>query len=127
MLTAADFDQLGFWEDTTPEENITVYGMDFGTDYIMLTDDLGKTPLDAKKFIVVAAYDEADCFLWGVELKNFAALKELCAQYAPGSAELFQALKEYKLPKKNKTVQYGRLVLPKKNCCPASVTLGSSF
>ena len=99
-LTAADFDKLGFWEDSTPEENITVYGMDFGTDYIMLTDDLGKTPLDAKKFIVVAAYDEADCFLWGVELKNFAALKELCAQYAPGSAELFQALKEYKLPKK---------------------------
>lgn len=48
MLTAADFDQLGFWEDSTPEENITVYGMDFGTDYIMLTDDLGKTPLDAK-------------------------------------------------------------------------------
>lgn len=37
--------------------------------------------------------------MWGVELKNFAALKELCAQYAPGSAELFQALKEYKLPK----------------------------
>lgn len=100
MLTAADFDQLGFWEDATPEESITVYGMDFGTDYIMLTDDLGKTPLDAKKFIVVAAYDEADCFLWGVELKNFAALKELCAQYAPGSAELFQALKDYKLPKK---------------------------
>ena len=87
MLTAADFDQLGFWEDATPEENITVYGMDFGTDYIMLTNDLGKTPLDAKKFIVVAAYDDADCFLWGVELKNFAALKELCAQYAPGSAE----------------------------------------
>ena len=71
-----------------------------GTDYIMLTDDLGKTPLDAKKFIVVAAYDDADCFLWGVELKNFAALKELCAQYAPGSAELFQAMKDYKLPKK---------------------------
>lgn len=65
MLTAADFDQLGFWEDATPEENITVYGMDFCTDYIMLTDDLGKTPLDAKKFIVVAAYDDADCFLWG--------------------------------------------------------------
>ena len=42
MLTAADFDQLGFWEDATPEENITVYGMDFGTDYIMLTDDLAK-------------------------------------------------------------------------------------
>lgn len=128
MLTAADFDQLGFWEDATPEENITVYGMDFGTDYIMLTDDLGKTPLDAKKFIVVAAYDDADCFLWGVELKNFAALKELCAQYAPGSAELFQALKEYKLPKKKiKQCNTAGLFCQRKNCCPASVTLGSSF
>ena len=28
MLTALDFEKLGFWEDTTPEENITVYGMD---------------------------------------------------------------------------------------------------
>lgn len=99
MLTAADFDKLGFWEDTTPEENITVYGMDFANAYIMLTDDLGKTPTDAKKFIVVAAYDDADCFLWGVELKNFAALKELLAQYAAGSDELLEALRTYKLPK----------------------------
>ena len=101
MLTAADFDKLGFWEDTTPEENITVYGMDFGTDYIMLTDDLGKTPVDAKKFIVVAAYDDSDCFLWGVELKNFAALQDLCNTYTAGSPELLEALRNYKLPKNN--------------------------
>lgn len=100
MLSAKDFEALGFWEDETPEENITVYGMDFGTDYIMLTDDLGKTPLDEKKFIVVAAYDEADCFLWGVELKGFAELKKLCTKHAAGSAELLAALKNYKLPKK---------------------------
>ena len=99
MLTAADFDKLGFWEDETLEENITVYGMDFGTDYIMLTDDLGKTPTDEKKFIVVAAYDDADCCLWGVELKDFAALKELCSAHAAGSAELLEALRNYKLPK----------------------------
>ena len=99
MLTALDFEKLGFWEDSTPEENITVYGMDFGTDYIMLTDDLGNTPVDAKKFIVVAAYNEEDCFLWGVELKNFAALKELCSQHEAGSAELLEALRTYTLPK----------------------------
>ena len=93
MLTAADFEKLGFWEDATPEENITVYGMDFGTDYIMLTDDLGKTPVDAKKFIVVAAYNG------GVELKDFAALKELCAQFPAGSSELLEALRTYTLPK----------------------------
>ncbi len=100
MLTATDFASLGFWEDTTPEENITVYGMDFGSDYVVLTDDLGKTPLDAKRFIVVAAYDDNDCFLWGVELKNFAALKTLCGQYPAGSGELLAALHDYRLPKK---------------------------
>lgn len=100
MLSAKDFEALGFWEDSTPEENITVYGMDFGDDYIMLTDDLGKTPVDETKFIVVAAYDAADCFLWGVELKGFAALKDLCGKYQAGSAELLDALKNYKLPKK---------------------------
>ena len=82
MLTAADFEKLGFWEDATPEENITVYGMDFG-----------------KKFIVVAAYNDDDCFLWGVELKDFAALKELCAQFPAGSSELLEALRAYTLPK----------------------------
>ena len=100
MLTAADFNKLGFWEDITPEENITVYGMDFGGDYIMLTDELGKTPVNEKSFIVVAAYNDADCFLWGVELKNFATLKELCAAYPPNSRELLKALRAYKLPKK---------------------------
>lgn len=99
MLTANDFDQLGCWEDLTPEENIKVYGMDFGTDYIMLTDDLGKTPTDEKAFLVVAAYDDSDCFLWGVELKGFAAFKELCAKHGAGSAELLEALRTYKLPK----------------------------
>ena len=99
MLTTLDFEKLGFWEDRTPEENITVYGMDFGTDYIMLTDDLGNTPVDEKKFLVVAAYNDADCFLWGVELKNFAALNELCAQFPAGSPELLEGLRTYKLPK----------------------------
>ena len=28
MLTAVDFEKLGFWEDSTPEENITIYGND---------------------------------------------------------------------------------------------------
>lgn len=100
MLTAADFEKLGFWSDTTPEENITVYGMDFATEYIMLTNDLGATPVDEKKFIVAAAYNDAGCFLWGVELKNFAALKKLCTQYPAQSPELLQALKEYKMAKK---------------------------
>lgn len=99
MLTAADFEKLGFWEDETPEENITVYGMDFGTDYLMLTDDLGKTPADPKKFIVAAAYDDADCFLWGVELKNFAALQKLCSEHEANSSELFEAIRNYKSKK----------------------------
>ena len=47
----------------------------------------------------LAAYDDADCFLWGVELKDFAALKELCSAHAAGSAELLEALRNYKLPK----------------------------
>ena len=100
MLTALDFEKLGFGEDTTPEENITVYGMDFDDDYILLTDEDGKTVLDPKKFIVVAAYDQEDYFLRGVELKNFSALKELCAQSPAGSSELLEALRTYILPKK---------------------------
>lgn len=100
MLTTLDFEKLGFWEDATPEENITVYGMDFGTDYILLTDDLGNTPVDPKKYIVVAAYDEADCFLWGVELKDFPALKSLCTQHPANSPALLEALRTYTLPKK---------------------------
>ena len=78
-----------------PEEKITVYGMDFDDAYIMLTDDLGKTPCDSKKSIVVAAYNDDDCFLWGKELKDFAALQELCAKHPANSNELLQALEEY--------------------------------
>lgn len=100
MLTANDFEKLGFWEDTTPEENITIYGMDFGPNYVMLTDDLGKTPVNEKGFIVVAAYDEADSFIWGVEFKNFATFKELCEKHPAESEELFNALRDYKPVKK---------------------------
>ncbi len=95
QLTAADFERLGFWEDVTPEEKITVYGMDFDDAYIMLTDDLGKTPCDSKKSIVVAAYNDDDCFLWGKELKNFAALEALCKAHAVNSKELLEALEMY--------------------------------
>lgn len=100
MLNALDFEKLGFWEDATPEENIVIYGMDFDNNYVVLTDDLGKTPINENSSIVAAAYNDTDCFLWGVELKNFAALKELCTNYNYGSQELFLALKNYKLPKK---------------------------
>ena len=99
-ITAADFEKLGFWEDDTPEEKITVYGMDFDDAYIMLTDDLGKTPCDSKKSIVVAAYNDDDCFLWGKELKNFAALQDLCAKHPANSSELLQALEEYTIVEK---------------------------
>ncbi len=95
QITAADFEKLGFWEDETPEEKITVYGMDFNDAYIMLTDDLGKTPCDSKKSIVVAAYNDDDCFLWGKELKNFDVLKTLCNKHPEGSQELLQALENY--------------------------------
>lgn len=100
MLTAADFEILGFWEDTTPEENITIYGMDTDDCYIIVTDDLGKTPVNEKGFIVVAAYDNDDCFLWGVELKNFALFKAICSAYEPGTPELLEALHDYKNFKK---------------------------
>ena len=99
QLTAEDFAVLGFWEDVTPEEQIIVYGMDFGDNYLLLTDELGKTPTDSSAIIVAAAYDGSDCFLWGKELKNFAALKQLCTDNAPGSDALFIALQNYTLPK----------------------------
>lgn len=99
QLTAADFAALGFWEDATPEEQIIVYGMDFGDNYILLTDELGRTPTDGSAILVAAAYDSSDCFLWGRELKDFAALKQLCTANAPGSDELFAALENYTLPR----------------------------
>ncbi|MCQ2372583.1 MAG: hypothetical protein MJ050_00725 [Phascolarctobacterium sp.] len=90
MLTAEDFEKLGFWEDTTPEENITIYGMDFDKNYVTLTDVDGKTPVEPKKAIIMAAYDDNSCFLWFREFKNFKALAEVCAQAASASDELFQ-------------------------------------
>ena len=99
MLSAEDFARLGFWEDVTPEENITVYGMDFGEKYILLTDGLGKTPIDKKQPLIAAAYDGSDCFLWGKELKNFAALEEIAQRHAPESEELYQALQNYVQPR----------------------------
>lgn len=99
MLSTEDFSRLGFWEDSTPEENITVYGMDFAGKYILLTDDLGKTPAAKENTLIVAAYDDADCFLWGKELKNFAALEELAQRCPPESEELYQALQDYSLPR----------------------------
>jgi len=98
MLSTEDFEKLGFWWDETPEEGIKIYGMDFGSDYIVITDELGKTPWKGNEFLVVAAYNEDDCFLWGKELKDFPALIELCEQYPAESPELFKAIEEYALP-----------------------------
>lgn len=99
-LTAQDFENIGFWEDVTPEEQIIIYGMDLDSCYLILTDELGKTPAEDNKIIVVAAYDDNDCFLWGKELKNFAALKEICLKYADDENALLAALQNYTLPKK---------------------------
>lgn len=100
LLTAQDFEKIGFWEDVTPEEQIVIYGMDFDGCYLVVTDELGKTPTDGKAIIVAAVYDDSDCFLWGKELKNFAALQELCSAHPAASAELLQAIESYQLPKK---------------------------
>jgi len=89
MLTAQDFEKLGFWEDFTPEENITVYGMDFAKTYVTLTDVDGKTPIDPKKPLIMAAYDDSNCFLWFSEFASFAALAEVCAKATAESEELF--------------------------------------
>lgn len=98
MLTAKDFEKLNFWEDTTPEENITVYGMDFADAYIFITDDNGTTPVEPKKPLIVAAYDDANSFLWFNELPNFAALEQLCAGKQAESQELFEAIRTYVKP-----------------------------
>ena len=90
MLSAEDFAKLGFWEDNTPEENITIYGMDFAETYVTLTDVEGKTPTEENKGFIMAAYDDNNCFLWFREFKNFKALSEVCTQAASASDELFQ-------------------------------------
>lgn len=90
MLKAEDFAKLGFWEDNTPEENITIYGMDFEKTYVTLTDGDGKCPEDDKKALIMAAYDDDSCFLWFREFKNFKALEEVCKQAESESEELFK-------------------------------------
>ena len=63
---AKEFEQLGCWESATEEENIVIYGMDFEDEkvFIVFTDDMGKTPVDAKASLVAACYSEDDCFYW---------------------------------------------------------------
>lgn len=113
QLTAEDFAALGFWEDVTPEEQIVVYGMDFGDDYVLLTDELGRTPAQAQAIIVAAVYDGSDCFLWGREIKDFAALKELCQGREPGSSEIFKRFGRLQITQKikSRTVSLKKTVL----------------
>ena len=99
MLTAKDFEKINFWEDTTPEENITVYGMDFAEAYIFITDANGTTPADPQKPLIIAAYDESGSFLWFNELPDFAALQALCQGKEPASDELLEAIRTYVKPK----------------------------
>lgn len=94
MLSAEDFAKLGFWEDNTPEENITIYGMDFAETYVTLTDVDGKTPTDEKKGMIMAAYDEAGCFLWFREFKSFKELAEVCQAAEAESEELWEMFEE---------------------------------
>ena len=72
---AKEFEQLGCWESATEEENIVIYGMDFEDEkvFIVFTDDMGKTPVDAKASLVAACYSEDDCFYWGKELDKSLA------------------------------------------------------
>ena len=57
---AKEFEQLDCWESATEEENIVIYGMDFEDEkvFIVFTDDMGKTPVDAKASLVAACYSE---------------------------------------------------------------------
>ena len=99
---ANDFETLGFWEDETDEEHIVIYGMDFPSEnaYIIVTDDSGKTPATNKDTLVIACYDNDDCFLWGKELQNWFALEKLVTENKAETKELLEALKAYTLPKK---------------------------
>ena len=96
-----EFEDLGFWETTTEEDDIVIYGMDFpDTDsYILITDDAGKTVTTHGKVIVVACYDEKECFLWGKEIRDFDALTELVEEFKPETQELLEKIQEYKLPR----------------------------
>ena len=81
-----------------PKKHISVYGLDFDNCYIIFTDLDGKTPVDAKAPVVAACYDDRDAFMWGKELKDFAALKALRAAHADNEA-FIAAVENYTLPK----------------------------
>ena len=116
MSLQKEFEALGCWSAPTEEEHISVYGLDFDNCYIIFTDldgktpvdadncyiiftDLdGKTPVDAKAPVVAACYDDRDAFMWGKELKDFAALKALRAAHADNEA-FIAAVENYTLPK----------------------------
>ena len=94
-------EKLGFWESETEEEHIAIFGMDFPSEqsYVIITDDAGNTPEDEDKPIVVACYSDDDCFKWGKELEDFAALEEIATANQPESKELLEALQNYSLQK----------------------------
>ena len=99
---SSEFEKLGFWESETEEEHITIFGMDFPSaqSYIIITDEAGTTPEHEDKPIVVACYSDDDCFKWGKELEDFAALAAICAANPPESKEMLEALQNYTLTKK---------------------------
>ena len=99
---SAVLDKLGFWESETEEDHITIYGMDFPEDhaYIIVTDEGGNTPEDNRAPLVLACYDENDCFQWSKELKNLFILDELVGINSSGSKELLKAIQNYVSPKK---------------------------
>lgn len=95
-------DKLGFWETETEDDHITIYGMDFPEMhcYILITDDSGNTLEDNRVPLVVACYDENDCFQWGKELKNLFILDEILGSCAAGSTKLLAAIQAYTPPPK---------------------------
>lgn len=98
MSLQKEFEALGCWNAPTEEEHISVYGLDFDNCYIIFTDLDGKTPADANASIVAACYDNRDAFMWGKELKDFAALKALRTANADDEA-FIAAVEAYTLPK----------------------------
>ena len=59
---------------------------------------LGCWSVDAKAPVVAACYDDRDAFMWGKELKDFAALKALRAAHADDN-DFIAAVENYTLPK----------------------------
>jgi len=88
-----EFEALGFTEEMDEFEVIT-YVMDFpGGQYVIVSDDNGKTPVRAKQNLVLACYDGEGRYIWGSECKTFMELEKICAEHKAGSPELQAALK----------------------------------